>query len=104
MMIFPKRRSQEGFVIKNRGGVGICPIWPRSVPKPLAAAAAIIPTDLTPFKGVLRSSTPLDGPFWGAPPAEGLSEIHKEMGGGDDVGSWTTKLFRDVHFALSVRV
>ena len=33
------------------------------------------------------------------PPAEGLSEIHKEMGGGGDVGSWTTKLYRDVHFA-----
>ena len=35
------------------------------------------------------------------PPAEGLSEIHKEMGGGGDVGSWTTKLYRDVHFAWS---
>jgi len=76
---FPKRRSQEGFVIKKKGRGRNLPDLAAIRAETSGRPPATVPIDLTPSKYVLRSSTPLDGPFWGAPPAEGLSEIHKEI-------------------------
>ena len=89
---FPKRRESRGFRNQKEGGAGFWPISPGSVSE--AGAGAVAPIDVTPiqrctsvkytFGWSILGCTPRRGALRDtqrnlAPPAEGLSEIHKEI-------------------------